>query len=134
MQQLLDKWERLRRSEYLRPDEKLMLNHCISDLKRFTDHSGEVTEMVGKQQTALDYYSKQIGKLTSDLVTGRITGKQFVMLEIKLNEQAKEMEKEQTIEFADNYVDNCVIPNENMAIPTIIDVPNYYNETYGGTK
>jgi hypothetical protein len=33
MQQLLDKWERLRRSEYLRPDEKLMLNHCISDLK-----------------------------------------------------------------------------------------------------
>ena len=86
------------------------------------------------KQTALDYYSKQIGKLTADLVTGRITGKQFVMLEIKLNEQAKEMEKEQTIEFADNYVDNCVIPNENMAIPTIMDVPNYYNETYGGNK
>ena len=48
MQQLLDKWERLRKSEYLRPDEKLMLNHCISDLKRFMDHSGEVNEMVGK--------------------------------------------------------------------------------------
>ncbi len=47
-------------------------------------------------------------------------------------EQAKEMEKEQMIEFADNYVDNCVIPNDNMAIPTIMDVPNYYNETYGG--
>jgi hypothetical protein len=48
-------------------------------------------------QTALDYYSKQIGKLTSDLVTGRISGKQFVMLEIKLLEQAKEMQKVQII-------------------------------------
>jgi hypothetical protein len=46
--------------------------------------------------------------------------------------QAKEMEKEQMIEFADNYVDNCVIPNDNMAIPTIMDVPNYYEQTYGG--
>jgi hypothetical protein len=45
--------------------------------------------------------------------------------------QAKEMEKQIMIEFADNYVDNCVIPNDNMAIPTIMDVPNYYNETYG---
>jgi hypothetical protein len=50
-----------------------------------------------KQQTAVDYYSKQIGKLTSDLVTGRISGKQFVILEIKLLEQAKEMQKEQII-------------------------------------
>ena len=33
MEQLLDKWQRLLKSEYLRPDEKLMLNHCIADLK-----------------------------------------------------------------------------------------------------
>jgi hypothetical protein len=64
-------------------------------------------------------------------VTGKITEKQFVMLEIKLLDTAKEMEKQRMIEFADNYVDNCVIPNDNMAIPTIMDVPNYYNETYG---
>ena len=49
-----------------------------------------------------------------------------------LVEQAKEMHKQEMIDFADNYVDNCVIPNENMAIPTIMDVPNYYNETFGG--
>ena len=48
-------------------------------------------------QTALGYYSREIGKLTSDLVTGRITGKQFVMLEIKLLIQAKEMYKQQII-------------------------------------
>ena len=48
----------------------------------------------------------------------------------ELEEQAKEMEKQQIIDFTDNYVDNCVIPNENMAIPTIMDVPQYYNETF----
>lgn len=46
--------------------------------------------------------------------------------------QAKEMEKQQMINFADDYVDNCVVPNENMAIPTTMDVPQYYNQTYGG--
>jgi hypothetical protein len=68
-----------------------------------------------EQQTALDYYSKQIGKLTADLVTGRITGKQFVMLEIKLIKQAKEMEKEQMIEFGAKCLQS-------------------QNETYGGNK
>ncbi len=45
--------------------------------------------------------------------------------------QAKQIEKEQMINFADDYVDNCVIPNENMAIPTKMDVPEYYEEVYG---
>ena len=49
-------------------------------------------------------------------------------------EQAKEMEKQQIIDFTDNYVDNCVIPNENMAIPTRMDVPQYYNETFKNTN
>ena len=43
----------------------------------------------------------------------------------------KEMEKSQMINFTDDYVDNCVIPNENMAIPTKMDVPEYYEEVYG---
>jgi hypothetical protein len=77
-----------------------------------------------KQQTAVDYYSKQIGKLTSDLVTGRISGKQFVMLEIKLLEQAKEMEKEQII----NAVDGFPLANRNL------DGSEYYEKTYGGDK
>ena len=50
---------------------------------------------------------------------------------LQAKEQAKAMRKQEMIDFADNYVDNCVIPNENMAIPTIMDVPQYYNETFG---
>jgi NADH:ubiquinone oxidoreductase subunit 3 (subunit A) len=81
-----------------------------------------------KKQTAVDYYSKQIGKLTANLVTGRITGKQFVMLEIKLNEQAKEMEKEQII---DAY--ECGFESEHDArIPQSSMI--YYNKTYGDNK
>jgi hypothetical protein len=40
------------------------------------------------------------------------------------------VEEQQIIDFADDYVDNCVIPNENMAIPTKMDVPTYFNETF----
>jgi phage regulator Rha-like protein len=75
-----------------------------------------------KQQTAVEYYSKEIGRLTSDLITGKITGKQFVMLEIQLLEQAKEMEKWQIKETASAYY------HENTKLtPT-----QYYEQTYGG--
>jgi hypothetical protein len=78
-----------------------------------------------KKQTALDYYSKKIGKLTADLVTGRITGKQFVMLEIKLLTQAKEMEKKQHWATWVNGVANA--ENEKL-------FQDHWNETYGGNK
>ena len=50
--------------------------------------------------------------------------------ELGLFAKAKEMEKQQLINFTDDYVDNCVIPNDNMAIPTLMDVPQYYNQTF----
>jgi hypothetical protein len=78
-----------------------------------------------KQQTALDYYSKQIGKLTLDLVTGKITGKQYVMLEIKLLEQAKEIEKEKMIDFAIAY---------SAQDQYKTSAEDYYTENYGGAK
>jgi len=93
MQQLLDKWERLRRLEYLRPDEKLMLNHCISDLKRFMNHSVETNEMVNKQQTAVEWLSEQFDSIVE------LYPSQFERVNRAI-EQAKEMEKEQMIDFA----------------------------------
>jgi hypothetical protein len=77
------------------------------------------------KQTAVEYYSNGIGKLTADLVTGRISGKQFVMLEIKLLQKAKEMEKEQIM----NAFDECGNWQDNYT-----DSEHYYNETYGGKK
>ena len=80
-----------------------------------------------EQQTALDYYSKQIGKLTADLVTVRITGKQFVMLQIKLLEEAKEMEKEQIMKAH-------ISAGARLEDISIEAAEHYYNETYGGNK
>jgi hypothetical protein len=112
MQQLLDKWERLRRSEYLRPDEKLMLNHCISDLKRFMDHSGEVNEMVNKQQTALEWLEK-------------ICNDRGYYLMSEYFEQAKEMEKGK---LEDAWVEGVKNWNPSKTFE------QYYEETYGGNK
>ena len=84
-----------------------------------------------KQQTALEYYSKEIGRLTSDLITGKITGKQFVMLEIQMLEQAKEMEKERMIQFAKQCLDKALDLDVRT---TYSQVERYYNETYGGDK
>jgi alkylated DNA nucleotide flippase Atl1 len=125
MQQLLDKWERLRKSEYLRPDEKLMLNHCISDLKRFMNHSGDVTEMVGNR-TAVEWLIEQLQK-TRDwqrVINEANESSSSVRDVIK---EAKEMEKEQMIDFARKYM--LYIHNEG-----IITIETFYNEKYGGNK
>jgi hypothetical protein len=85
-----------------------------------------------KQQTALDYYSKKIGKLMRYAITGSITGNQFGMLEIKLFEESKEMEKEQIIKAFDDgdY-------NYHYSRKTGNDFENgqeYFKELYGGNK
>jgi hypothetical protein len=115
MQQLLDKWERLRKSEYLRPDEKLMLNHCISDLKRFMNHSVEATEMVGNR-TSVEW-------IEQEMLKGDLSMKQIL-------EQAKEMDKRQIIKayqqgVTDEHGDTITFTTEGE---------DYYNETYVGKK
>jgi hypothetical protein len=85
------------------------------------------------KQTAVDYYSKEIGRLTSDLITGKIIGKQFVILEIKLLEQAKEIEKEQHGKTWDCSIDNLDARSGNV-VRAWADFDDFYNETYRGDK
>ena len=83
-----------------------------------------------KKVSAVNWLFGQSLGLTLQLSKRRISHRNWELEMVKISEQAKEMEKQQIINFTDNYVDNCVIPNENMAIPTIMDVPQYYNETF----
>jgi len=83
-----------------------------------------------KQQTSVDWIAHKLSSLNWDYLVGGIDNKTFNIRYDEILTKAKQMEKEQIIDFTDNYVDNCVIPNENMAIPTIKDVPQYYKETY----
>ena len=120
MEQLLDKWQRLLKSEYLRPDEKLMLNHCIADLKRFMGHDVDANEMVDKQQTAVELLEEKLKiSFGNDLKPLRVF---FVI--------AKEMEKAQIIKayqqgVTDEHGDTIMFTTEGC---------NYYNETYGDNK
>jgi hypothetical protein len=78
-----------------------------------------------KEKTALDYYSKKIMKLMMYAITKSITGNQFSMLEIKLFQESKEMEKEQILDAIDYFKKRPY---------TDIEPEQYYNETYGGNK
>jgi hypothetical protein len=84
-----------------------------------------------KQQTAMEYYSKEIGRLTSDLITGKITGKQFVMLEIQLLDQAKEMNKEQMDKVAEDWW-NEGARSAYDGKRKYESFEQYYEQTYGG--
>jgi hypothetical protein len=86
-----------------------------------------------KQQTAVEYYSKEIGRLTSDLITGKITGKQFVMLEIQLLDQAKEMNKEQMDKVAEDWW-NEGARSAYDGKRKYESFEQYYEQTYGGGK
>jgi hypothetical protein len=113
MQQLLDKWERLRRSEYLRPDEKLMLNHCISDLKRFMNHSGEANEM-NKQQTAVEWLAFELSK--------------YGLLPHGIPDGIYKKAKEMFMEQIEKTYDDGIMKGRQE------DGQQYYTETYGGNK
>jgi hypothetical protein len=77
-----------------------------------------------KQQTALHRYSRGVGELVSQLIGNRITGKQFVMLEIKLMDECKEIEKDQKLNMF-----NCGRQYQVTGEGTFKQV---YQEIYGG--
>jgi hypothetical protein len=81
---------------------------------------------MNKKQTAIEWLELELSKLDYNKMSNDL----YLFYMAQIFDQAREMEKNQMIDFTDDYVDNCVIPNENMAIPTIKDVPQYYNETY----
>jgi hypothetical protein len=72
-----------------------------------------------KQQTAVEWFVEQLRKNENI----RWRGTPF----FELSEQAKEMEKEQMIDFARKYM--LYIHKEG-----IITIETFYNETYGGNK
>jgi hypothetical protein len=131
MQQLLDKWERLRRSEYLRPDEKLMLNHCISDLKRFMDHGVEANEMAGKQ-TAVEWLINELHK-TRDWQRVINEANQSSSSVRDVIKEAKEMEKDR-LEKAYDAGNNDGHDACYGHGATYQSFDEYYIETYGGAN
>ena len=100
-----------------------MTNNKISKLKNIIQlYTNTETMTNNKQQTAVEWYGIQLGMLFRQYHIGRISITEFHTKRFEFEEQAKEMEKEQTMNFALEYM---------MQSKPVVD---YYNETYGGNK
>jgi len=76
-----------------------------------------------KQQTAVEWYDNEIGKLFDQFLMGKIKIYDFQNQRLKLEKQAKEMEKQQIIEAIITGFANW---------DSKFGSEHYYNETYGG--
>ena len=56
-------------------------------------------------KTALDWYCKEINYLTINYKIGNINENEYLRKQVEIYNQAKEMEKEQMVDFAFKYGD-----------------------------
>ena len=73
------------------------------------------------KQTAVEWFSSNVWKLTSQLISKEITLGRYAVLYFELHEQAEEMEKEQIMEAFEDGNEQSFICKEGI---------EYYNETY----
>ena len=85
------------------------------------------------KQTAVEWYGFQIGILISKFFNNEISKSEVHFKRLEIEEQAKEMEKEQKIEFAfDFYYDfsnQSGVPF-NLISENRTNAEKYYNETF----
>jgi hypothetical protein len=81
-----------------------------------------------KQQTAVEWLSNRAYELFEQYSEGKFDRITLNKLMLEATEQAKEMEKGQMIDFADNFWFHCVNKDGSMKITP----EQYYNKTYGG--
>ena len=83
-----------------------------------------------KQQTAVDWYAKQIEILHYDYFTEHISKDEKNQRLKQLKEQAKEMEKERTINFTEDWYFNGPLLGEGIDVKNTIE--QHFNNFYGG--
>lgn len=82
------------------------------------------------KQTAIDWYIQQMGNLKDAWIM--YSTEEMIIHLNKLKEQAKQMEKEQMIEFAEDYIDyHCYADFDNQ-ITYDKTATEYFNELYKG--
>jgi hypothetical protein len=79
------------------------------------------------KQTAVEWYDNEIGKLFDQFLMGNIEFYEFQNQRFKLEQQAKEMEKEL---MKGMYVEGSFAKMRYYDGLEYIDADQYYNETY----
>ena len=83
-----------------------------------------------KQQTALDWYIIKRDEIEMKIRLRLICANQYEQELIKADEQAKEMEKERTINFTEDWYFNGPLLGEGIDVKNTIE--QHFNNTYGG--
>ncbi len=86
-----------------------------------------------KELTAVEWFGMEMGKLFAQYHGKIICIGEFHKKRFELEEQAKEMEKEQHGKTWDKSMDNLDSRGGNM-VRAWVDFDEHYNETYGGGK
>jgi hypothetical protein len=91
--------------------------------------------MSNKKQTAVEWLFEQLINIDRPNYTNRriLAISKNSLQEKKINElveQAKEMEKQQIIDFANNFIDEHTYGDYDGSVQTMITVKQYYNENY----
>jgi hypothetical protein len=85
-----------------------------------------------KQQTAVEWFHQKTWDLKIQLEKGEISIGEYANTYATLYEQAKEMEKEQTINFTDDWYFYGPLLGEGIDVKNTIE--QHYNQTYGDDK
>ena len=76
-------------------------------------------------KTALDWYCKEINYLKINYTIGNINENEYLIKQVQIYQQAKEMEKEQIIKSCNESIKIC-----GMGHVFIEYAEQYYNETF----
>jgi hypothetical protein len=115
------------RYEIIIPQEEPKQENCCtpaSQIKRYVDCVGcDRKPKQMSKQSVVEWFSANVWKLTTKLMSKEITKGRYAVLYFELHEQAIKMEEEQIIDAAS---DHCY-PTRELAR---IDAEQYYKETY----
>jgi hypothetical protein len=108
-----------------------MTNNKISKLKNII-HLYTNTENMTNNKLAVEWLGKSYVDLLTKLNNDEISLKEFEIQYIEILEQAKEMEKEQTINFTEDWYFNGPLLGEGIDVKNTIE--QHFNNTYGDDK
>jgi hypothetical protein len=85
-----------------------------------------------KQQTAVEWYSVKRDVLEIEVRLGKLSPIEYAEELVKAEQQAKEMEKEQTINFTEDWYFNGPLLGEGIDVKNTIE--QHFNNTYEGDE
>lgn len=86
--------------------------------------------MSNNKQSSVEWFMENANQLNIHFLEGRITQLVYAIKKVRLQQQAKEMHKEEMVDFGNDLLAQNDI--NYIGMPNLAE--QYYNETFGGDK